>query len=93
MARSLSCAGRVVSTSRHLPEIYIHDSCSLHLLGNAPAISAPERALSQKCLVSVGANHYVAVGEFRTLVAVYWSVGVPTRGRTERVPMLNGASR
>ena len=37
-------------------------------------------ALSQKCLVSRGDNHYVAVAQFRTLGAVCWSAGVRTKG-------------
>jgi hypothetical protein len=44
-----------------------------------------KKRLSQKCLVSGGDNHYVVVAQFRTPVAVCWSVGIRTRGAERRL--------
>ena len=56
--------------------------CRLAMIHASPggAQFRTKSALSQKCLVSGGPNHYVAVAQFRTPVAVL--VGVRTRGRT-----------
>ena len=51
-----------------------------------------KKGLSQKRLVSCGDNHYVAVAQFRTPVAVCWSVGIRTRGAERRLPVQSKAA-